>query len=48
MTVAIAVGATLEQAMDLSNCAAGHVVSRLGTTVCTPAILKEKLNDISL
>ena len=48
MTVAIAVGATLEEAIHLSNCAAGHVVSRIGTTVCTPEILREKINEISL
>ncbi len=46
ITMAIAAGATLEQAMHLSNCAAGYVVGCLGTTVCTPEILKERLDEL--
>lgn len=42
LATAVAAGATLEEAVHLSNYAAGYVVSRLGTTTCSA----EKLKDI--
>lgn len=41
IAVAIATGANLEEAIDLSNHAAGYVVSRLGTIVCDQNTLRE-------
>lgn len=41
IATAIGAGATLEEAVDLSNHTAGHVVSLLGTTVCTHERLRQ-------
>lgn len=41
IATAIGAGATLDEAVDLSNHAAGHVVSLLGTTVCTHERLRQ-------
>jgi D-beta-D-heptose 7-phosphate kinase/D-beta-D-heptose 1-phosphate adenosyltransferase len=43
IATAVAAGASLDHAVTLSNIAAGHVVSRLGTTVCDAATLREKI-----
>lgn len=41
IATAVAAGAGLKEAVHLSNIAAGHVVSRLGTTVCTHDTLRQ-------
>lgn len=46
IATAVAGGANLEEAVDLSNVAAGHVISHLGTTVCSRSILEEGLRDL--
>ncbi len=46
IATAVAGGASLDEAVDLSNVAAGHVISRLGTTVCTRQVLEEGLDNI--
>jgi rfaE bifunctional protein kinase chain/domain len=45
MGTALASGAKLYEAVHLSNMAAGHVVSRLGTTVCDRETLKEIIGN---
>ncbi len=48
IATAVAAGAQLEDAVDLSNIAAGHVISHLGTTVCNRHILEEGFHDVVL
>ena len=43
VALAVGAGAELDEAVDISNIAAGYVVSRVGTTVCTRDILSERL-----
>lgn len=43
IATAVAVGADLESAVDLSNHAAGYVVSKLGTAACNQRILRDTL-----
>ncbi|MFZ2253468.1 MAG: bifunctional ADP-heptose synthase [Minisyncoccia bacterium] len=43
VALAVGAGAKLEEAVDISNIAAGYVVSRVGTTVCSRDILNERL-----
>lgn len=45
IAVVIATGGSLEEAVNLSNIAAGHVVSRLGTTICDQETLKQILEQ---
>ncbi len=46
IATAVASGADLESAMDLSNNAAGYVVSRLGTSVCSSEVLIERISGL--
>ncbi len=46
MAVAVAAGTDLECAVELSNHAAGYVVSRLGTIVCDQKTLHECVNQV--
>ena len=43
IATAVAAGATLDDAVDLSNHAAGYVVSRLGTITCDQETLHERI-----
>lgn len=43
LATAVAAGAQLEEAVDISNYAAGNVVSKLGTMICTKEELKEMI-----
>ncbi len=43
VATAVAVGADLESAVDLSNHAAGYVVSKLGTVACNQEVLRAAL-----
>lgn len=48
IATAVAVGASLETAVDLSNHAAGYVVSRLGTMVCDASTLLQMVEGSDL
>lgn len=45
LTLALAAGADLPEAAVLANCAAGLVVGKIGTAVCTPDELKDNIKE---
>ena len=45
LALALAAGATLEQAADLANRAAGIVVGKVGTSTVSPEELLRSLDD---